>query len=120
VEKAEWKRRRRTYPPWLPTRGEHLVIDWTTEGGWQVFCAVLAWSKFRFVRVARDQKAVTTMRLLAECFETIGGTPKVVLADRMGCLKCGVVVGRLLVLRQLNEGLSEASSVRWIMSMSRR
>ena len=31
------------------------------------------------------------MRLLAECFEALGGVPKVVLADRMGCLKGGVV-----------------------------
>lgn len=31
------------------------------------------------------------MRLLAECFEGLGDTPKVVLADRMGCLKGGVV-----------------------------
>jgi len=31
------------------------------------------------------------MRLLAECFEVIGGVPKVVLADRMGCVKGGVV-----------------------------
>lgn len=89
--KAEWRRRRRVFRPWVPTPGEHLVVDWTTEGGWQVFCAVVAWSRFRFVRVARDQKAATTMRFLAECFETIGGTPKVVLADRMGCLKGGVV-----------------------------
>ena len=89
--KADWKRRRRVYRPWLPTPGEYLVIDWTTQDGWQVFCAVVAWSRFRFVRVARDQKAATTMRLLAECFETIGGSPKVVLADRMGCLKGGVV-----------------------------
>lgn len=71
--------------------GEHLVIDWTAEDGWQVFCAVLAWSRWRFVRIARDQKAGTTMRLLAECFEELGGVPKVVLADRMGCLKSGIV-----------------------------
>jgi transposase len=89
--KARWRRQRRVFRPWTPTPGEHLVIDWATEGGWQVFCAVLAWSRWRFVRVARDQKAATTMRLLAECFETVGGTPKVVLADRMGCLKGGVV-----------------------------
>lgn len=89
--KARWRRQRRVFRPWTPTPGEHLVIDWATEGGWQVFCAVLAWSRWRFVRVARDQKAATTMRLLAECFETLGGTPKVVLADRMGCLKGGVV-----------------------------
>ena len=89
--KARWRRQRRVFRPWTPTPGEHLVIDWATEGGWQVFCAVLAWSRWRFVRVARDQKAGTTMRLLAECFEELGGTPKVVLADRMGCLKGGVV-----------------------------
>ena len=89
--KVSWRARRRVYRPWVPTPGEHLCFDWTTEGGWQIFCAVLAWSRFRFVRVARDQKASTTMRLLAECFETLGGTPKVVLTDRMGCLKGGVV-----------------------------
>jgi transposase len=89
--KTTWRRQRRVFRPWQPLPGEHLVIDWTTEGGWQVFCAVLAWSRWRFVRVARDQKAVTTMRLLAECFEELGGVPKVMLADRMGCLKGGVV-----------------------------
>jgi transposase len=89
--KARWRRQRRVFRPWTPTPGEHLVIDWCVEGGWHVLCAVLAWSRWRFVRVARDEKAATTMRLLAECFETLGGTPKVVLADRMGCLKGGVV-----------------------------
>ncbi len=89
--KRAWRRKRRIYRPWVPTPGEHLVIDWTTEGGWQVFCAVLPWSRWRFVRLARDQKATTTMRFLAECFEEMGGVPQVVLADRMGCLKGGVV-----------------------------
>lgn len=91
LEKTRWRRERRVFRPWLPTPGEHVVIDWATAGGWHVFCAVLAWSRWRFVRVARDEKAATTMRLLAECFEELGGTPKVVLADRMGCLKGGVV-----------------------------
>jgi transposase len=89
--KRRWARQRRIYRPWVPVPGEHLVIDWCTEGGWQIFCAVLPWSRWRFVRVARDQKAATTMGLLAECFELLGGVPKVVLADRMGCLKGGVV-----------------------------
>lgn len=74
---------------WAP--GEHLVIDWGVLGGLHVFCAVLAWSRVRFVRFAADERAETTMRLLAECFEALGGVPKVVLADRMGCLKGGVV-----------------------------
>jgi hypothetical protein len=67
------------------------MIDWGTQDGWHVFCAVLAWSRVRFVRFAGDEKAVTTLGLLAECFEVLGGVPKVVLADRMGCLKGGVV-----------------------------
>jgi transposase len=74
---------------WTP--GDTLVIDWGVLDGLHVFCAVLAWSRFRFVRFAADEKAPTTMALLAECFETLGGVPKVVLADRMGCLKAGVV-----------------------------
>ncbi len=89
--KAAWRRGRRTYRPWVPTPGEHLVIDWGSEGSLHLFCAVLPWSRFRFVRFAADETQATTLRLLAECFETIGGVPAIVLADRMGCLKGGVV-----------------------------
>jgi hypothetical protein len=90
--KAEWRRghhRGRRPGVWAP--GETLIIDWGVEAGLHVFCAVLAWSRFRFVRFAADEKAATTFALLAECFETLGGVPKMVLADRMGCLKSGVV-----------------------------
>jgi transposase len=90
--KKAWRqdhRRGRRPAVWAP--GETLVIDWGTLSGVHVFCAVLAWSRFRFVRFAADVKAATTLRLLAECFEVLGGVPKVVLADRMGCLKGGVV-----------------------------
>ena len=91
VAKAEWRRDRRVYRPWQPVPGEHLAIDWGTEGGLHVFCAVLVWSRVRFVRFAADETQATTLRLLAECFETLDGVPAVVLADRMGCLKGGVV-----------------------------
>jgi transposase len=74
---------------WSP--GEHLVIDWGSLAGLHVFCAVLAWCRLRFVRFAADERAVTTLALLAECFEVLGGVPGKVLADRMGCLKGGVV-----------------------------
>lgn len=74
---------------WSP--GEHLVIDWGVLNGLHVFCAVLAWSRVRFVRFADNERADTTLGMLAECFEILGGVPKVVLADRMGCLKGGVV-----------------------------
>jgi transposase len=89
--KAAWRRERRVYRPWLSVPGEHLVIDWGSERALHVFCAVLAWSRVRFVRFAADESQAATLRLLAECFETLGGVPAVVLADRMGCLKGGVV-----------------------------
>ena len=79
---------------WSP--GGHLVIDWGVIAGVHVFCAVLAWSRVRFVRLAADEKQHTTLALLAECFEVIGGVPGVVLADRMGCLKGGVVANRVV------------------------
>lgn len=96
-EKKAWRAKHgRTHRPasWSP--GEHLVIDWGVIAGVHVFCAVLAWSRFRFVRFAADEKAATTMGMLAECFEVLGGVPKVVLADRMGCLKGGVVTNRVV------------------------
>ena len=74
---------------WSP--GEHLVIDWGSEGRLHVFCAVLAWSRVRFVRFAADERSETTLAMLAECVEQLGGVPGTVLADRMGCLKGGVV-----------------------------
>ena len=89
--KDEWRRTRRVYRPWLPTPGEHLAIDWGQVGPLHIFCAVLVWSRVRFVRFATDERQATTLRLLAECFEALGGVPAVVLADRMGCLKAGVV-----------------------------
>jgi transposase len=89
--KAAWKRARRTYRPWLPVPGEHLVVDWSPEAGLRIFCAVLAWSRYRFVRFAGDETRATTLAFLAECFEELGGVPAVVLTDRMGCLKVGVV-----------------------------
>jgi transposase len=87
-----WRRdhhRGRRPAVWSP--GEHLVIDWGSEDGLHVFCAVLAWCRVRFVRFARDERSETTLAMLAECFEVLGGVPGTVLADRMGCLKGGVV-----------------------------
>lgn len=43
------------------------------------------------VRPVGGDEQGTTLAMLAECFEVLGGGPKIVLADRMGCLKGGVV-----------------------------
>jgi len=91
-QKAQWRQghpRGRRPAVWTP--GDTLVIDWGVLAGVHVFCAVLAWSRVRFVRFADNERADTTLAMLAECFETIGGVPRTVLADRMGCLKANVV-----------------------------
>ncbi|MGH3407564.1 MAG: IS21 family transposase [Streptosporangiaceae bacterium] len=95
--KQEWRRdhhRGRRPAVWVP--GEVLAIDWGSIGALHVFCAVLAWSRVRFVRFADNERSETTLGFLAECFEELGGVPRTVLADRMGCLKGGVVANRVV------------------------
>lgn len=92
--KAAWRsnhHRGRRPGVWAP--GDMLVIDWGEIGPLYVFCAVLAWSRFRFVYFADNLRANTTLAALAACFEALGGVPKTVLSDRMGCLKGGTVAG---------------------------
>jgi transposase len=92
-QKALWRKdhhRGRRPGVWSP--GEYLVIDWAEAApGLFLFCAVLASSRWRFARFAADQKATTTLAMIAEALTAIGGVPARVLADRMGCLKGGVV-----------------------------
>jgi transposase len=95
--KAEWRRdhhRGRRPGVWVP--GDMLVFDWGEIGSLFVFCAVLAWSRFRFVFFADNLGADATMAALAQCMETIGGVPKTLLTDRMGCLKGGTVAGLVI------------------------
>jgi hypothetical protein len=97
VAKRRWRHdnhRGRRPAVWTP--GEVLAIDWGSTGPLHVFCAVLAWSRFRFARFAANERSETTLAMLAECFEELGGVPKVVLADRMGCLKGGVVANKVV------------------------
>ncbi|MGW0040083.1 IS21 family transposase [Gordonia sp. NPDC003376] len=90
--KAQWRRSQysgRRPAVWSP--GEYLVIDWATVGGLHVFCAVLAFSRWRFVKFSTDETVTTTLGFIAQALEEIGGVPRRVLADRMACLKGGVV-----------------------------
>lgn len=91
-EKAKWRaehHRGRRPAVWAP--GDYMVIDWAVIGGLHLFGAVMAYSRWRFVAFAADEKATTTMGLIAEALAAVGGVPAKVLADRMACLKGGVV-----------------------------
>ncbi|MHB2027507.1 MAG: DDE-type integrase/transposase/recombinase, partial [Acidimicrobiales bacterium] len=91
-EKRNWRtdnHRGRRPGVWEP--GDVLAIDWGAIGTLHVFCAVLAWSRIRFVYFGDNERSETTLAALAACFEYLGGVPRTVLADRMGCLKGGVV-----------------------------
>jgi transposase len=94
--KADYRRHGRIFRPWRPAPGEFLAIDYGTWGAWQIFCAVLVWSRVRFVRIATDQQQATTLGFLAECFEELGGVPAVVLADRIACLRGPIVADRVV------------------------
>jgi transposase len=64
-QKALWRRgnpRGRRPAVWTP--GDTLVIDWGVLAGVHVFCAVLAWSRVRFVRFADNEPADTTLAML--------------------------------------------------------
>ena len=92
--KAAWRtdhHRGRRPGVWAP--GDMLVIDWGEIGPLFVFCAVLAWSRWRFVYFADNLGEQSTFTALAACMEELGGVPKTVLSDRMGCLKGGTVAG---------------------------
>jgi transposase len=94
--KASWRRGGRRYRPWRPGPGEFLVIDYGSWAGWKFFCAVLVWSRLRFVRFTRDERQPTTLEVLAECFEILGGVPAVVLSDRIACLRGPIVADRVV------------------------
>jgi len=92
--KAGWRSsHHRGRRPGIWTPGEMLVFDWGEIGPLFVFCAVLAWSRVRFVCFADNLGAEATMTGLARCFEYLGGVPKTALTDRMGCLKGDTVAG---------------------------
>lgn len=81
--KAKWRaghHRARRPGVWAP--GDVLVFDWGEIGPLFVFCAVLAWSRFRFVSFADNLGAESTMAALAECMETIGAVPRTLLNER--------------------------------------
>ncbi|GAA1024777.1 hypothetical protein Aple_104060 [Acrocarpospora pleiomorpha] len=85
--KTAWKAgRRRTYRPWVPEPGMWLQFDWGEGpriGGrrtW-LFCAWLAWSRFRVVIPVWDCTLGTLTWCLDATLRAVGGVPTYLLTD---------------------------------------
>jgi transposase len=85
--KTAWKAgRRRVYRPWIAEPGMWLQFDWG-EGPrvngrrTQLFCAWLAWSRFRVVIPAWDQTLGTLVACIDASLRIIGGAPTYLLTD---------------------------------------
>lgn len=82
--RAAWRgqQQHRVYRPWLSAPGDVLIVDWghvgyvMTAAGLRplsAFCAVLGWSRYRFVHFTTSQRFAALAAGLAACFEHIGG-----------------------------------------------
>jgi transposase len=85
--KSAWRAgRRRTYRPWVPEPGLWLQFDWGDGPRVQgrktsLFCAWLAWSRFRVVIPAWDQSLGTLIACVDATLRRIGGAPTYLLGD---------------------------------------
>jgi transposase len=78
--------RRRVYRPWQPEPGLWVQWDWGEGpriGGRRtsLFCAWLAWSRFRVVIPAWDRTVPTLIACLDALFRRLGGAPTYALTD---------------------------------------
>ncbi|TDC82857.1 IS21 family transposase [Nonomuraea deserti] len=97
--KAAWRAgRRRTYRPWIPEPGMWLQFDWgegpRVDGRrtW-LWCAWLAWSKFRVVIPVWDCTLGTLVSCLDSTLRRIGGAPTYVLTDNAKTVTSDHVAG---------------------------
>lgn len=85
--KEQWRRgAHRIYRPWVPEPGLWLQWDYAAgpivEGRRVVlFCAWLAWSRFRVVVPLRDRTMPSVIAALDTTFRVIGGAPTYALTD---------------------------------------
>ena len=97
--KAAYRRGRlRVYRPWLPEPGLWLQFDWGDGpliGGRKVslFCAWLAWSRFRVVLPSWDRSLGSLVALLDLTFRLLGGVPTYALTDNEKTITTSHVAG---------------------------
>lgn len=85
--KAVWRAgQRRVFRPWLPEPGLWLQFDWGSgprvDGrDTLLFCAWLAWSRFRVVLPVRDRTLPSLLACVDTTLRRIGGAPTYALTD---------------------------------------
>lgn len=85
--KAAWfAGRRRTYRPWVPEPGMWLQFDWGTGPvvrgrATLLFCAWLAWSRFRVVLATWDRTLGTLLACIDATLRRVGAAPTYLLGD---------------------------------------
>lgn len=89
---------RRVFKPWIPEPGMWLQFDWgagprTAGRATLLFCAWLAWSRFRVVIPTWDRTMPTLVACLDATFRAIGGAPTYVLTDNERTVTTGHVAG---------------------------
>jgi len=77
---------RRKYRPWVPEPGMWLQFDWgegPRVGGRRtnLFCAWLAWSRFRVIFASWDRTMGTLVSCLDATLRSVGGAPTYLLTD---------------------------------------
>ena len=102
--KASWNAgHRRTYRPWITEPGLWLQFDWGygpmvpgpdgTLRRTMLFCAWLAWSRFRVVIATWDRTLGTLISCLDATLRVIGGAPTYVLTDNEKTVTIDLVAG---------------------------
>ena len=85
--KATWRAgKRRRYRPWVPEPGMWAQFDWGEGpriGGRRtsLFCAWLAWSRYRVVIPTWDRTQATLLACVDQMLRTLGGVPTYLLTD---------------------------------------
>jgi hypothetical protein len=85
--KKTWRNgRRRLYRPWIPEPGMWFQFDWCDGPNiagvrtW-LFCAWLAWSRFRVVIPVTDKTVPTLIACIDQCLRRFGAVPTYALSD---------------------------------------
>ena len=99
VAKAAYRAgRRRTYRPWVTEPGMWLQFDWAKgpmvdARPTQLFCAWLAWSRFRVVIPTWDRTLGSLLACLDATLRAIGGAPTYLLTDNERTISVDRVAG---------------------------